>query len=196
MHADFGVSTSLSLLERSLDGEADAWNRLDDIYSPMIYRWVRECGFQPNDARDLTQDVFVRVFRGLASFEQGPGRFRGWLWTITRNAIRDFIRQREWKPAAVESIQLEQLETPPWDAEASNLPPSEIAQRALRHLMDDFNGKTRTVVREVVMAERDPKEVAAELGISRNAVYIARSRALKKLRRLLEGTEFPRESTE
>ena len=191
MGANFSISTSLSLLERSLGGETEAWNRLDDIYAPMIYRWVRECGVQPNDACDLTQDVFVRVFRNLGKFEQGPGRFRGWLWTITRNVIRDFVRQREKKQLPVTSIDLDQVDTTPWDAKESSLPPRKIARRASQHLMDDFNEKSRTIIREVIMADRDPKEVAAELGMSRNAVYIVQSRALKKLRRLLEGTEFP-----
>lgn len=188
--ADFSVSTSFSLLERSLAGETDAWSRLDDIYAPMIYRWIRDCGFQPSDARDLTQDVFIRVFKNLATFQQGPGRFRGWLWTITRNIIRDVVRERERKQLPISPIDLAIVEVTPWNAKDTSIPPREIVMRATQHLLDDFNERTRIIVQEVIMAGRDANEVAEELGVSRNTVYIARSRALKKLRELLGETEF------
>lgn len=194
--ADFSVSTSLSLLERSLAGETDAWSRLDDIYAPMIYRWIRECGFQPTDASDLTQEIFIRVFKNLATFQQGPGRFRGWLWTITRNAIRDVVRERDRKQLPISSVDLAIVEVKPCDAEDSGLPPREVVKRALKHLLEDFDERTRIIVEEVIMAGRDPGEVAKELDVSRNTVYIARSRALKKLRKLLGGTEFSGDLTE
>ena len=162
---------------------------MENLYSPMIYRWVRQRGFQASDASDLVQEVFIKVYKNLHTFQLGPGRFRGWLWTITRNVILDCIKKRKRENSAT-SVDLMKLEDIPRGAEYSSLPPREIVTRAMQHLLEDFDERSRIVIQEVVMAGRNANDVAEELGVSRNAVYIVQSRALKKLRKLLGGTEF------
>ncbi|MDG1896579.1 MAG: sigma-70 family RNA polymerase sigma factor [Fuerstiella sp.] len=83
-------STSPSLLSRARVGDTDAWHRLVEIYSPVVYRWARSAGLQDSDASDVMQDVFRDVARGLSGFrKEKPGdSFRGWLWVIARNRIR------------------------------------------------------------------------------------------------------------
>ena len=80
----------------------------------------------------------------------------------------------------VDPTQLADLEEPPWDAMESPAPPKEIVRRALEHLHNDFDDRARTIVRETVMANRPAQDVADELGVSVNTVYIAKSRALKR----------------
>ena len=168
---------------------------MEYLYSPMIYRWVRQRGFQPNDASDLVQDVFLKVYKNLGSFELGPGRFRGWLWTITRNVILDVIRERKRKELPISVVDLVELEATPSDAKDSSLPPREIVKRAIRCLREDFDERAQFILEEVVMAGRNANDIAEELGVSRNTVYIVQSRVLKKLRQLLGGTEFGDEAT-
>jgi len=86
-------STSVSLLDRVKDCEQDAWVRLVELYSPLIYLWCRQAGLQAADAADVRQDVFRAVARKIGDFRHDrPGdTFRGWLRTITRNRIRDFF---------------------------------------------------------------------------------------------------------
>ena len=62
-----GTKTSTSLLRRASSGEGEAWQRLVSLYAPVVYRWCRQWGLQPADAENVGQEVFVRVFRKLAS---------------------------------------------------------------------------------------------------------------------------------
>ena len=95
-------STSTSLLDRVKAGEAEAWERLADLYGPLVYGWCRQSGLQAEDAADVGQEVFGAVLARVERFRRDrPGdSFRGWLWTITRNKIRDHFRRRSGKAQA------------------------------------------------------------------------------------------------
>ena len=195
VNVNFSVSTSNNLLDRSIAGEAEAWNRLNEIYTPMVYVWVRKCGLQPADARDITQQTFVKVFQGLHTFEKGTGRFRGWLWTISRNLVRDYAKSKrpivdvDWDAIGVEPVaDVDQA------AASHELVPREVLQRALRYLVEEFDDRTQRIAMEVIMQGRQATEVAAELGMTANAVYIVKTRVLKKLRLLLADLEYPQSS--
>lgn len=191
MNVNFSVSTSYSLLERSIAGDSDAWTCLSDLYAPMIYRWIRKCGVQRSDANDLTQKTFVKVFQNLGNFGFGQGRFRGWLWMIARNQVRDFVDEQKSRHDPTDHIELDKIELKPWDAVDSDVPPREIVERALAHLQHHLDARTRLIVSQVVMAGRSAIDVADELGITPNAVYIAKSRGIKKLKQLLADVEYP-----
>lgn len=187
MNVDFSVSTSYSLLERSIAGESAAWARLNEIYTPMVYAWVRHCGLQSADARDITQQTFIKVFQGLSTFQRGPGKFRGWLWTISRNLVRDYAKAK--RPSL--TVDWETVANEPTNAAESDEPPSEIVERALRYVMQEFDERSQYIAREVIMKGRQATDVAEELGMTPNAVYIAKTRMLKKLRSLLADLEYP-----
>lgn len=96
-------STSASLLDRVRQLDPEAWDRLSRFYSPVVYRWCRHAGVQDNDAADVSQEVFRAVANGIGGFRrEKPGdSFRGWLWTITRNKIRDHFRRLADRPGGV-----------------------------------------------------------------------------------------------
>jgi len=87
-------SLSTSLLQRARQMNAEAWGRIVDVFSPIIYRWARTSGLAAEDAADAVQDVLAAVARNLERFEREreTGSFRSWLATITRNRIRDHYR--------------------------------------------------------------------------------------------------------
>src|SRR5688572_13721630 len=88
--------TSLSLLLRIKDAQPSAWERLNHVYAPLVWRWCRQRDLQDKDAEDVLQEVFHTVYRRVNSFErERDGSFRKWLLTITRNKIGDLIRRRE-----------------------------------------------------------------------------------------------------
>jgi RNA polymerase sigma factor (sigma-70 family) len=82
--------------------DPEAWRRLVRLHGPLVYLWGRQCGLQPDDAADVLQDVFVAVAGSVETFrrEQPGDTFRGWLWTIARNNIRDHFRRRQGQAAA------------------------------------------------------------------------------------------------
>ena len=84
-------TASLSLIERLQTRDEAAWQRLTDLYGPLIYHWCWRSGLKSSAAAEVFQDVVAAVLAGIDSFHRDrPGdTFRGWLWTITRNKIRD-----------------------------------------------------------------------------------------------------------
>jgi RNA polymerase sigma factor (sigma-70 family) len=187
--------TSVSLLDR-LRGRPDAasWQRLVDLYTPLIQGWLRSQSLQPADADDLSQDILAVLVRELPGFQhQQTGSFRSWLRTITINRLRNFWRAQQARPAATGgsdlSSRLEELEDPHselsrlWDREHDQ----HILKRALELIELDFAPSTWKAFRRQVLEGASVDTVAAELGLSPNAVIIAKSRVLSRLREEVRG---------
>src|SRR4051812_12629786 len=87
-------SLASSLLLRLKSRDPDSWSKLTILYGPVVYDWCRRAGLQDQDAADVGQDVFQAVSSGLNDFrrERSGDTFRGWLWMITRNKLRDHWR--------------------------------------------------------------------------------------------------------
>src|SRR3954454_2266378 len=84
--------TRPSLLVRLRDRrDGQAWGQFVDLYAPLVYGFVRKQGLQDADAADLTQDVLLAVANAVGRLEYDPGRgtFRGWLFTVVRNRLRN-----------------------------------------------------------------------------------------------------------
>src|SRR5262245_13545225 len=91
------TTTSATLLQRLKAQDAQAWERLVRLYGPTVYSWCRHAGLSPEDAADVRQEVFIAVSRSITRFRHDPPchSFRGWLWTITRNKVRDHWRRNK-----------------------------------------------------------------------------------------------------
>jgi RNA polymerase sigma-70 factor (ECF subfamily) len=140
------------------------------------------------DAHDVVQQVFARLVEKLPQFQYQPGRrFRGWLYTITRHCLVDHLRRRVKQPAvgaaALEDVAvpdpIEEIE----DAEYRQM----LVRRALEVMQAEFAPTTWRACWLVAVEDNSGAEAAAALGISENAVYVARSRVLRRLREELEG---------
>ncbi len=169
--------------------EEASWQRLVHLYTPLLFRWARRCGASEHDAADLAQEVFIALTQSLATFEHNskPGKFRGWLRTIMVNKLRDRKRRelradRALAAHAAEPILPDVAETF-WEAEYAR----ELSRRALRLMQSDFAPATWKACWETVVQDRPAADVARELGITENAVYIARCRVLRRLRHELGG---------
>jgi RNA polymerase sigma-70 factor (ECF subfamily) len=182
----------VSLLAGLRVQQPEAWQRLVHVYGPLIYNWCRQRGLQAVDAEDVVQDVFRVVLTRIVQFrkESPQDTFRGWLWTITRNKLGDHWRRCTAHPQAAGGSEFrEQLEQVP-DAEsaAGGEPPAETAgvyRRALALIQSEFEEKTWQAFWRVVCENRRPADVAQELQLSLNAVYLAKSRILRALRETL-----------
>ena len=190
------AETSHSLLERLREHpEGEDWRRLIDLYSPLLRAWLDRSGVQSADADDLIQEVLAVLVRELPRFQhnQRPGAFRRWLRTILVHRLRDFWRSRQHRPQAVGGsdllTQLDQLEDP--DSGLSRLWDEEHDRQVVRRLLERIEGEvtppTWQAFRRVALEGKDEATVAAELGLSVNAVFIAKSRVLQRLRREASG---------
>lgn len=183
-------STSPTLLDRVRELDADAWDHLAKLYGPIVYRWCRKSGLQDNDAADISQEVFRAVAKGISSFKYDePGSsFRGWLWTITHNKVRDYYRWLSNRPGAeggseahlrLQSIPesaTEEAAIGEFDATGS------LVHRALELVRVEFEERTFQAFLRVITGGQSPASVAADLDMTVGAVCTAKWRVLRRLR--------------
>jgi RNA polymerase sigma-70 factor, ECF subfamily len=190
------VSTSSSLLARVKSRRPEAWLRLVELYAPLVYQWCRQSSLQPEDAADVGQEVFAAVDRGIAEFRrERPGdSFRGWLWTITRNKIRDHFRRhnKEHVQAQGGSAAQQRLaeipDQPPTAAPSAGADGDHaLERRALELVRATVEERTWQAFLRVTVDRQTPADVADELGMSVQAVYVAVHRVRRKLREELDG---------
>lgn len=181
--------TPVSLLERLRQPTpAAAWERFVELYTPLLFGWTRRLGLSETDAADLVQDVFAVLVEELPRFRYDPRQsFRAWLKTLLLNKWRNRGRKLAAAPA-LGNTGLSGIADP---VDADLLEETEYRQalvrRALELMRTDFQPVTWRACWEFVACDRPAQEVAAELGISVNAVYLAKSRVLRRLRADLEG---------
>jgi RNA polymerase sigma-70 factor (ECF subfamily) len=181
--------TPVSLLERLRQpGEQQAWNRFVALYTPLIHFWACRLGLR-EDAADLVQDVFAILLRKMPEFRYDPqGSFRSWLRTVALNAWRARHRRTAGDPAPAGPAPLENLEVPDGLVEFTEAEyRSYLAARAAQLMQAQFEPATWKAFWALVVEGRPVTEVAAELGLTANAVYIAKSRVLARLRQELDG---------
>lgn len=181
--------TPASLLERlqQRPDDDEAWRRLVDIYTPLIRGWLRQhARLQNGDAEDLTQDVLAIIVRRLGDFEhnQRTGAFRAWLRILTVNRLRDFWRRGVRLPAGDPGQLLAELEDPAggpsrhWDEEHDR----HVASALMERVRGEFTPSTWEAFRMVALEGRSAADAGAALGLTANAVMIAKSRVLRRLR--------------
>jgi RNA polymerase sigma-70 factor (ECF subfamily) len=189
------METSPSLLERlRTTDDQTAWRRLDDLYRPLIFRWVSHDPTLREEAEDVVQNVMAVVLRDLPGFQRRrTGSFRRWLRTITAHRLAAHYRSRKNRPLALaaplEEGPLAQLADA--HSELSRAWDEEHDRHVLRRLMEliapQFEPTTLAAFRRVAFDEVAPAQAAEELGLSLNAVLLAKSRVLSKLRQDAKG---------
>ncbi len=182
--------TSLSLLERlkAARPESSDWNRLHGVYLPLIERWLSRVPGVGDESADLAQEVLIVVFREVPRFDrQREGSFRAWLRHVTVNKIRNYRRKRYRRPAVgldpADGF-LERLADPngdlarEWDRDHDK----HVVEQLLAVVQPDFTPTTWQAFRRFGVDGVAAGRVAQELGLSENAVILAKSRVLKRLR--------------
>jgi len=188
--------TSFSLLNRlRTQPDADSWRRLVELYTPLIQSWLRRHDVAPADADDLTQEVMAVVVRELPHFEhnQQRGAFRNWLRTIAVNRLRALWRSRQRGTPATGGSDflkmLDELEDPQsnlsrlWDQQHDQ----HLARRLMELVKSQFEPTTWQAFRRTVLDGAKAATVADELNMSANAVLLAKSRVLSRLRQEMAG---------
>ncbi len=155
----------------------------------MVYGWCRRAGLQPADAADVGQEVFAAVARSIHTFRHDrPGdTFRGWLFTITRNKLRD--RQTPLGATGIGgSDALRQMAELPTEEQHEPTPAPEANERQafwrrqIEMVRGEFEPRTWEAFWRAFVDGEAAANIAADLGISTNAVYLAKSRVLHRLR--------------
>lgn len=172
-------------LEEARGGGDEAWRRLQQTYRPLICWWCGRSGIPAQDIDDVAQDVFAALANSLKTFDHR--NFRGFLWTITRHKILDYWRGRNEIPAACGGSTMQQVLA---NVEAESSRRVGAADQATKILFDavvrmvraEFSDQDWNAFWEVAVESRPAAEVAAALGMTRNMVYLARTRITRRIR--------------
>jgi len=183
-------ATSASLLDKVKQGDAAGWQRLMGLYRPLVLWWCRHQVARREDAEDVVQEVLATVLARVGEFErQRPGSFRAWLKAITQFKLLEYWKETRQQPVAAGGSEakeiLEQLPDQPLDQDAADNDVSErriLLRSALELLQPEFEPKTWAAALKAVQGQ-PAAGVAADLGMTRDAVYIAKSRVLARLRK-------------
>ncbi len=188
--------TQTSLLIRVRSNDEDGWRRLVRLYEPLVLRWCRRMGLAEANASDVSQEVFQAVTKQIGEFRHArpADSFRAWLYGITRNKARDVWRKQANSPAVIGGSTIQhwfQQMPDQYDADSKDAPQEfqEVLRRAMDLVRVEFTETSWKAFWQVTIEGRKPADVAVDLEISVGAVYIAKSRALKRLREELDGLE-------
>jgi RNA polymerase sigma-70 factor, ECF subfamily len=188
-------STSSSLIRQAQSLQPEAWSRLVEYYGRLIYHWCRGRDLGPEDAKDVSQEVFKTVASKIKEFrhDRAGDTFRGWLYAITKNKIGDQIRRCNSQPQAQGGTDAHDKLGQIADVNSSSTISSSeaISEEALlfrytlERIRSDFEERTWEAFWRTAVEERSPATVADELGMTIQAVYKAKSRVLCRLRQEL-----------
>lgn len=176
-----------NLVARCLGGDEAAWEDLIRLHTRRVYSICYRFTGKDSEAQDLTQDVFLRVFRAIGSFRSGEGSFVVWLTRLTRNLLIDHYR-RTRQDRATDSIeeQLPMLEertaiSSRTDGLLAGREASEVLQAALRRLSPEL--REAVILRD--LEELEYREIAAVLHVPEGTVKSRLNRGRAELVRLL-----------
>src|SRR5262245_47842381 len=170
-------------------GEAAAWKRLVDLYTPLVHHWCLRWGLQPTDAANIVPEVFraaaerIRLFRR----DHSGNSFLAWLRQITHSKVLDEVLRR---PAGLTDEQLRELAKPPDSSPEQAAEERGLLCRGAAELIrSEYPERTWRAFWEFAVQDRPVAEVAAELGMTEAAVYSAKYRVTRRLRQEFNGLE-------
>lgn len=194
---DYSTTTSVNLLE-SMQGTAggEAWDEFHSRYAGLLLAVGRRFGLSSADAQDAVQDTLLAVLREFRALKKpygfGCGRFRAWLRAVAIHKVQD-IRRRQMRQQRATSAKSEELEMgmEPWasGAGAERIFEEEwqrnIAARAMEQVAREMDPDVIQAFQLYAVNGHSVAKVAHLLGVTRNAVYICKSRVLARLRRVV-----------
>lgn len=181
------LETRLSLLDRVRNpDDVVAWSEFVELYRPLLLAYVRKRGVSEHDALDVVQDVFTRLVPALRRFrlDHQRGRFRTWLWQVAHSALTDWQRHGLVR-ARAEHEWLEQHDPAVaghGDEDWDELYRRRILEVVLERVRAAANATSWACFEGRVLLDRPAAEIASELGVSVNLVYVNASRLLNRVR--------------
>jgi RNA polymerase sigma-70 factor, ECF subfamily len=174
------------LIERARAGDSVAFGSLVDAHANWIYRTLRGFSLQPAEAEEVAQEVFLRAWRGLATFN-GDAKLSTWLYRITYNEAHRRLARRDLttSPAVSEQDDVTTLPDSPEhapDARALDREFQKIARDALARLPEEW--RIAVILRDI--EGLSPKEAAEVIGVREAAFKSRLHRGRMRLRELLE----------
>jgi RNA polymerase sigma-70 factor (ECF subfamily) len=181
------IERDASLVEKCLHGDNGAWEELVRAHTRIVYGTCHRFTGNPDDARELTQEVFLRVFRALDRYDGRCGSFRTWLMRLTRNLLIDHYRKNR-KHTVLEAIE-DQHVSPKDRTLIGGRADHALARRETGELLRAALARLSMELREAVilrdLQEMEYKEIADVLDIPQGTVKSRINRGRRELARQL-----------
>jgi len=182
------VDLDSTLVERCLSGDDSAWEELLRQHTRRVYGICYRFTGRDTEAQDLTQDVFVRVFKALGGFRSTEGSFATWLTRLTRNLLIDHYR-RTRNERVTDSIE-DQLPRVEEGFVAVSRPDTALAGREASELLQGALAKLSPELRETIilrdLQDMEYRDISEILGIPEGTVKSRLNRGRAELGRLLK----------
>ncbi len=186
-----------ALVRRCIAGDATAWEELVREHNRRIYNICYRFTGSSTDAEDLSQEVFIKVYRSLGTYDSGKGAFSTWITTMTRNLLVDHFRRTR------QDRMTESMDAPPAaDEDAPTLgqriedakptPDALLASKERQRMVQQALQKVSPDLREAVilrdLQDMDYREIAQVLKVPEGTVKSRINRGRAELARLLSRT--------
>ena len=172
----------IQLLKAARQGDSLAFGQLYECYAPRIFRYLFAHLDQRMEAEDLTEEVFLRVWRALPDYQERGAHFGGFVFRVARNALFDYYRRfrSRQEPEALDEELLPAAQLNPADGSAA------VVERfELQHALGQLGEDQQTVLALRFLAGLTPEETGEAMGKTSGAVRVLQHRALKALRKLI-----------
>jgi RNA polymerase sigma-70 factor (ECF subfamily) len=173
--------TEEELISRAQDGDIQAFSELIRCYSPTVEKFAYQMGNRADDIEDITQEVFIRVYRFIHQFSRS--KFSTWLYKITLNVTRDYSRKKHSHIRKIFSLQNERQVQPP-DSEQHLLKGEE--DRILHECIQKLDEKYRVPIILFYFHDRKYEEIAEIININVSTVKTRLLRGKNLLKKQLE----------
>jgi RNA polymerase sigma factor (sigma-70 family) len=202
MPVDESPLTRVSLLVQIRDGgNQAAWQEFVNLYGPVVYGFARKRGLQDADAADIVQDVLRSVSSaiGRLDYDRHQGTFRGWLFTITRNKVFNFLSARRIRPqGSGDTATNRRLDSQPDGNDGSDVWELEYQRRlaalAMERIKEEFQANTWQAFWLTAVEGVGAPDAARQLQMSPGAIYVAKSRVLARLKDEVEAVRQQEEA--
>lgn len=191
------TTTSTLLLDALRDpSNQGVWQQYVARYRPPLLGYARRLGVSAEDAEDVAQQVlltFCAAYRD-GRYDRERGRLRTWLFAIAYREIMNWHRAARGRPPATgNDADAQRVASLPADSDAEALWEQEwrdtILRACLEQVRTEVHETTYQAFQRFVLDDRPALDVAAELGISQNAVFLAKRRVLQRVKELLPSIE-------
>jgi len=183
------------LVRRCVAGDSAAWEEIVQRYHRRIYNICYRFAGSSDDAQDLTQEVFIKMYRTLNSFDVGKGAFMTWVTTVTRNLLVDHFRKtkHDRMTDSLDTVPSEHEDAQPLCtqiADSSRSADEHVQSRETREVVHQALQKLSPELREAVilrdLQDMDYKEIAGALKVPEGTVKSRINRGRAELARLLQ----------
>lgn len=186
------IETSVTLIAQAQREDGVAWQRLTELYLPLIQIWIRRLGVDQVSTDDIAQQVLVAAWTGIHRFQRGTigQSLRAWLYGITRNKVKDYFRSRRKIDICEGGTTAGQAfaNIPSYDDSECDVSSERdiLLRRILELTSRNYDPKNWQAFWLTTIKHLPAKDVAIQLNMSPVAVRQAKYRIVRRLRIELE----------